>query len=168
MTFFDPLIAAAKAGDDAAARILLGLLAEYLERGEVPPPPLAAYFSEALRLIADGRRKAEDALHTKGKSATVQRNYDIARMVWWFNNRPVDPLPLIPSGKHPLGAYDGVHEICGLGQESIKKIYLGIQKQFDLESCEPPMTSGESRKVEVDMQIALARLAEILKKQGKD
>lgn len=167
---FDTLIRAAKAGDDAAARILLGNLAEYLERGIVPPAALAGYFVPAFKQIVDGRRKAEEALHTKGKSVTVQRNYDIARAVWWINNRPIDPLPLSlePSAKHPIGAYDAVAEMYGLKPESVKKIYSIMNKQFDLESSEPPMTQEESRQLEVDTQLRLAKLAEILKNKGKD
>ncbi|HBM65954.1 MAG TPA: hypothetical protein DD418_20955 [Pseudomonas sp.] len=161
------LIKAAKADDDAAARILLGLLAEYLDSGKAPPAALTAYFVPAFKQIVSGY-KAEDALHTKGKSASNQRNYDIARMVWWFHNRPVDPLPLIPNRKHPLGAYDVVGKKYGLNHESIKKIYLSMQKQFNLESCEPPMSPDESRKMERDMQFAFGQLAETLKKQGKD
>ncbi|MCO1621333.1 hypothetical protein [Pseudomonas putida] len=167
MTFFDPLIAAAKAGDDAAARVLLGLLAEYLERGEVPPPPLAAYFSEALRLIAGGRRAADDVLHIKGSRATDQRDYDIARAVWWLHHRPVDPLPLKDNRKRD-GAYTIVAKKYGLNWERVKQIYLKMKNQFDHEVCEPPMIPEESRKLEVDMQIAFGQLAEFLKKRGNN
>jgi hypothetical protein len=87
--------------------------------------------------------------------------------VWWLIHRPVDPLPQKDSGKR-TGAFSIVGEKYNLSGPRIKQIYDVMKKQIDLESCEPPMTPAESRKVEVDMQLVFAQLTEALKKRVRN
>lgn len=162
-----PLIKAAKAGDDVAARGLVRYLAERLERGEVPPAELAAYFSEAFKQIADGR-PADEVLNTNGKSATFKRNYEIAQAVWKLNHRAVDRLPLKDNGKKS-GAYTTIGEKYSLSPARIKQIYDEMKEQVEAGLFEElPITHEASRQREVDQQLAFGQLAEFLKKRVRD
>ncbi|MFG0527354.1 hypothetical protein [Pseudomonas sp. yb_5] len=166
MTFFDPLIEAAKAGDDAAARGLVRYLAVCLERGEAPPAVLAAYFATAFRLIADGR-SADRVLNTDGKS-TFKRHYEIAQAVWKLNHRAVDPLPLKDNGKK-TGAFATIGAEYDLSPARIKQIYDEMKKQVEAGFFEElPMTPEASRQRQVDLQIAFGQLAESLKKRVRN
>lgn len=179
-TWFDPLIAKAKAGHDGAARALLHRLAEYLEHGEVPPAEVAEYFATAFKLIASGR-KADDELHL-GKSTHFKRDYEIAWAVWKLTHQAKDHLPLRASMKHREGARDVVAGEYSMSAENVERIYKDMRGLVEAEAFQMTLGDGEDREgpelpekvrqqlkearqhFEVDLHITLGKVVESLKK----
>lgn len=182
--WLEPLIAAACAGDDVAARALMGYLAVCLERGETPPVALVGYFAPAFKQIASGR-SADSVLNTGGKSATFELYSEIARAVWELNHRTENRLPLRESKSKP-GAYTVVGKKYSLSPDRIEQIYKKIRWLVEVEAFEMTLEPGEDRegpkvpvahqsewqearhRHEVDMHIVFAQLTEALKKQGRN
>lgn len=163
--WIEPLIKAAKAGDDAAARGLIKYLAVCLERGEVPPAALAGYFSPALKQIASGR-SADAALYISGNTS-FERDYAIAREVWVLNHSAKNRLPLRDSDKR-TGAYSMVSEKYSLGIDRIQQIYREMKGLVEVEFLDLPMDEESRQHFKVDQHIAFAQLAEAIAKQGRN
>jgi len=170
--WLDTLIAAARRGDDVAARALVGYLAVCLERGGIPSD-VGKYFAPAFKAIAGGRSAdSELYLGTKSTRAKFKRNCEIAREVWKLNHR---------EGKSPLRANittDGVYGLVAkkysLGADSVEKIYKEMHWLVETEVLEMTLEPGEAKKLEVpeevrrqlevDMQIAFAQLLDTFNK----
>ncbi|MHC8382649.1 hypothetical protein [Pseudomonas sp. LB3P14] len=167
-SWFDLPIQAAKAGDDVAARALVGLLADYLEKGEVPPKALAGYFVPALKQIAAGR-EADKVFNPGKKSATFKEHYAIAREVWMLNHRAKNHLPL-DDNKKKKGAFSIVGEkYRHLSAARIKQIYDGMKGLIEAEFLDDQITDDKARQqFEVNQHIILGQLAETLKKRVRN
>lgn len=160
------LIEWARAGDDEAARALVGWLAECLREGTTPPPELAAYFAQAFKQVASGHPL--DLGLNPGRPDSFGQHYAIARAVWMLNHRTVDPLPLRSSGKK-TGAYSVVGAQYYLGAERVKQICDGLKDMVEVEFGEdsPSTDAAAQHHAEVQRNIVFAKLTEVLKKQGR-
>ena len=163
--WLNPLIKAARGGDDVAARALVGYLTLCLESGEVPPTALAEYFAAAFKKIAGGH-SADAALNISGNTH-YERDYAIAREVWKLKYRAENPLPFRDSGKK-IGAYSTVSKKHHLGVDNVERIYKKMKWLIEAEFLDQPMDEEVRRHFEVGQHIAFAQLAETLKKRGSD
>lgn len=168
--WLDALIAAAKGGDDVAARTLVGYLAVCLEHGQVPPG-LVEYFAPAFRRVASGR-SADSALNT-GAKGNFSRDYEIAQEVWKLNHS--DKGLHLRDNKCEPGAYSVVGKKFSMTADNVERIYKSMKWVFDAEAfdmklepgedCEGPEIPKEVREhLTVDMQLAFAKLFDALKK----
>lgn len=175
-----PLIELAQKGDDTVARVLVGHLGECLERGEPPPPELAAYFVQAFEQIAAGR-STDDALNTSGDIHIYRRDCEIAMAVWRLNKRRVNKLPLRSSRDTERGAYDVVAEQYSTSADNVERIYKKMRWFIDavvFDMVKETLEPGEERdgpelpedvhqRLWAEMQIALGKFAEHLKSRGR-
>lgn len=160
------LIRMARAGDDEAARALVGWLAESLRAGTTPPPDLAEYFAQAFERVALG--SSADQMLSLGRYNSFGRQYEIARQVWMLNHRIIDPLPLRESSKKK-GAYSVVGAKYHIGAERVQQIYRALKGLVEAEFLNDEFSSDAQAKhhAEVQHHIVFAKLAEVLKKQGR-
>lgn len=159
------LIEWARAGDDVAARALVGWLAECLERGEPPPLELTKYFTQAFQRIAAGR--SADLMLNLGKHSDFERDYEIARAVWLLTKR-VGGLRLKGSSKG-TDACSLVAERYAMGADNVERIYKKLRRLVEAEFLDDsPSADAEAKHhAQVQRNIVLGKLAEQLKKQGR-
>jgi hypothetical protein len=164
--WLDLLIKAARAGDDEAARALIGWLAKCLEGGETLPAELAKYFEPALKRIATG--SSADTELNLGKHSNWERDYEIATAVWKLNHQSVNHLPLYDNSKK-TGAYTIVGKKYGLSADRVKQIYDKMRSLIEAELLDdrPPTDEEARHHAEVQQNLIYAKLVHIQEKQGR-
>ncbi|MFZ3205009.1 MAG: hypothetical protein WA161_14150 [Pseudomonas sp.] len=158
------LIRMARAGDDEAARALVGWLAECLRAGTTPPPDLAAYFAQAFEQVASGQ-SANKRLNL-GKRSLWARDYEIARAVWMLNNRGV----AVRSSRDTWqGVYDSVAEQFGMGAYNVEAIYKRMHPlvEDEFRNDSPSKDDDAEHHARIQLYVTCGKLAEQLKKQGR-